>query len=109
MQFPPILQDLFRKRGIKDANELSLEERSTFENYQRILSKRELSISDMREFCAFQVSAIETKWRDHVTTNEKKAELIPYHTVYKTLLAAIDAPESERIALEQVLRQQILN
>lgn len=107
MKFPPILQDLFKKRGIESAEKLSLEERATFENYQRILSKRELSIADLREFCAFQINSIETKWRDFSTTAEKKAELIPYHTVYKTLLQAIDAPEAERVALEQVLLQQL--
>lgn len=107
MQFPAILEKLFAKRGIGSIDQLSEEEAATFHNYQRILSKRELSMSDIREFIAFQINNIETKWRDNNLPQAAKAELIPYHTVYKTLLQAIDAPEAERIALEQVLMQQI--
>lgn len=96
-----------RKRGIKNVDDLSTEEQATFQNYERILSKREVSIADMRQFMIFQINSIETRWRDNKIMQEEKAELIPYHTVYKTLLQAIDAPEAERIALEQVLLQQV--
>lgn len=98
---------LLRKRGIDDVEKLSAEEKATVENYERILSKRELTVADLREFARFQVDKIEGVWRDQNVEQSRKAELIPYHTVYKTLLQAIEAPEAERKALESVLLQQI--
>lgn len=107
MEIKSLLGNLMRKRGITNVEELSIEEKATFQNYERILSKREVSIADMRQFMIFQINSIEMRWRDNKISQDEKAELIPYHTVYKTLLQAIDAPEAERVALEQVLLQQI--
>jgi hypothetical protein len=83
------------------------QERATFENYVKILGKRELTVADIKEFCAFQLNKIETIWSDMKVDRAHKAELIAQHTVYKTLLKAVDAPELERVALEQVLQQQL--
>ena len=80
-----LLEKLFLKKGIKDANELSPEERKTFDNWKSILSKDELTLKDVKEFCKTQLEIIEGKWRNYDIDNIKKAELIPYHTVYKTL------------------------
>lgn len=100
-----LLSKLFQKKGIKDVTELSGEEREVFENYQRVLSKEEMTMEDMRKFLEAQVSVIEGKWRDYNTPQSQKAELIPYHTVYRTFLQAIDAPQVEREQLEQYLMQ----
>ena len=102
-----ILSKLFQKRGINGVEELNAEERQVFETYQRTLSKRELTMEDLGVFLESQIGIIEARWRDHETTKEKKADLIPYHTVYKTLLQAIKAPELERQQLENYLNQQL--
>lgn len=107
MEIKPLLQKIFQKRGIKSVEDLDPEEKATFANYERILSKREISVADIRQFMIFQINSIEMRWRDNKVPQADKSELIPYHTVYKTLLQAIDAPEAERVALEQVLLQQI--
>ncbi len=99
----PILSRLFAKRGIKDVNDLDPEERETYKRYEIVLSKRELTIADIRVFLQNQVNVIESKWSDFETPNAKKAELIPYHTVYRTILQALDAPEIERQNLERYL------
>lgn len=100
-----ILAKLFQKRGIKDINDLSSEEKQTFENYERVLSKRELTIDDIKQFLSLQIGIIESKWRDY--EYKEKANLVAYHTIYKTLLEAIDAPEKEREQLEKYLIQLI--
>lgn len=98
-----LLLKLFEKRGIKDPRELEPEEKATFENWDKVLSKEELSLEDVKSFCQTQVSIIEGKWADYGTDNAKKAELLPYFTVYKTLLRAIESPKVGREALEKQL------
>jgi hypothetical protein len=102
-----ILQRLLTKRQIKSKEELTPDEKSQFENWEKILSKDELTIEDLKTFCKSQIDVIEGKWRDLNVDQSKKAELIPYHTVYKTLEAALLAPKAAREALEQHLNQLI--
>ncbi len=98
-----IVDKIFKKRGIKDRTELSKEEQSTLSMYERILSKKELTLADLKEFILGRIAQIEGRWSDQNFDNAKKAELIPQHTVYKTILKALDAPQLEREALERSL------
>lgn len=102
-----LISRLFRKRGISDVTELAPEEKAVFDNWQAILSKEELTIPDLREFCKSQIGTIEGKWLDLNLDHSKKAELIPYHTVYKCILSALDAPKVAREALEKQLLDQL--
>lgn len=97
-----LLSRLLQKRGIKNFQELTTEEQATFEQWQAVLSKEELTIGDIKQFCELQIGTIEAKWKDMALENVKKAELIPYHTVFKLILSALDAPKAVR---EQVERQ----
>ena len=98
-----ILYKLLKKRGIESLDQLEPEEKRDFDNWNAVLSKEELTISDVKEFCQGQIGIIEMKWRDYTIDKEKKAEYIPYHTVYKILLQAIDSPRSTREQLEKHL------
>lgn len=102
-----ILNRLLAKRGLK-IEELEQEEKETFEQWNAVLSKDELTLDDIKQFCQTQCEVIEGKWRDYNLENIRKAELIAYHTVYKTLLMAIGSPKSARENLEKHL-QQLLN
>lgn len=101
------IEKLLHQRGIQSPDQLDPEEKKTFENWQLVLNKSELSTSDIQTFCRSQISVIENKWKDLETPNIKKAELIPYHVVYKTLLAAIESPKAARESLEIHLNQLI--
>ena len=101
-----LLTKLLQKRNL-DVQTMSVEEKETFDSWDKTLSKRELTLEDLKKFMEQQVGLIETKWRDYELDENKKTKLIAYHTVYKTLLAAIMSPELERSALEQYLLQQI--
>lgn len=103
----PMITKLLGKRGIKDTLELSPEERKTFDDWQRILSKEELGVDDIKNFLRNQISVIEKKWSDLDKDQSKKAELIPYFMCYKTLLGAISSPMVAREALEQQLNQML--
>lgn len=102
-----LLSKLFAKRGIKDVKELSEEERKNFDEWQKILSKEELTIEDIKNFCQSQIEIIEGKWRDLTIEHYKKSEWIPYHTIYKTLLMAMESPRLARENLEKVLNDLI--
>jgi len=100
-----LLYKLFEKRGIKDSTELDSEEKSQFDTWDKILSKEQLSIEDIKNFCQSQIEVITGKWQDLSVEQAKKSEMIPYFVVYRTLLAAIDSPQESRRALEIQLNQ----
>ena len=100
-----LIDKLFQKRGIKNINELDPEEKATFDGWNKVLSKDELTLEDVKEFCKSQVEIIEGKWKDLEMEQTKKSEMIPYHTVYRTLLSVIDSPKVAREALEKQLEQ----
>lgn len=99
------------KRGISSPEELdntpmpdgSPTERETFEEMRLILNKKELKVDDIKEFCSTQLKVIENKWANYDVKNAKKAELIPYHNVYRTLIAVIEGPDRVREQLEEEL------
>ena len=102
-----LLQSLFEKRGIKEIKDLSVEEKADFERWHGVLSKENLTIDDVKDFCLAQIETVEMRWRDLKLEQNKKAELIPYHTVYKLFLAAIDAPKVAREQAERELTELI--
>ena len=107
-----LITKLFQKRGIKDFDELddtpmsdgSPTERQTFEQWNSILSRNaDATIEDVKQFCRSQVEVIEGKWKDLSIEQEKKAEWIAPHTIYKTILLAIESPKVARESLEKQL------
>lgn len=101
------LSRLLEKVGIANINDLSSEEKATYENYEKVLSKEELTLEDVKEFCRVQVGKIEEKWRDLNIESFKKEDLIPYHTVWKSILLAIESPKVVRESLEKQLTELI--
>ena len=102
-----LIHQLLSKRGIQSVDQLDKEERQTFDNWQAILSKEQMTVDDIKHFCEAQIATVESKWKDLDKDNAKKAELIPYHTVYKSLLMAITAPQSQRKVIEDQLNQML--
>lgn len=100
-----ILSKLLIKRGLKSVDDLEPEEKKTFDEWQAVLNKEELTVEDIKIFCRTQIDIIEQKWSDYNLDGDKKSSLIPYHTVYRTLLSAINSPKTVREALEMQLNQ----
>jgi hypothetical protein len=107
------LEKVLKDKGIDKIEDLdntpmpdgSPSERETFLQYKKVLSRKELTITDFKEFCESQVGIIEGKWANY--EYEAKEKLIPYHTVYKTLLAVIASPAKSRESLEKQLNKLI--
>lgn len=104
-----ILEKLLNKIGVKSVDELEPEEKATYETWRKVLSSEELSMDDLKQFIQMQISVIEGKWKDLNLDQNKKAELIPYHTVYKTLEQVLCSPKSAREQLEAQLNQLLIS
>lgn len=100
-----ILDKILNRRGIKSVDQLDPEEKATFESWRKILSKEELTVKDVEDFCQSQLDVITMKWSDLNTENSKKAELIPYFVVYNILLKTMNSPKEIRDNLEKNLIQ----
>tara|TARA_Y100001949_G_C15979694_1_gene327812 strand:+ start:722 stop:1045 length:324 start_codon:yes stop_codon:yes gene_type:complete len=98
-----LLTKLLKKREINKVDDLSKDERETFEKWNSILTKRILEVDDIKNFCCNQIGLIESKWKDMDITKEKKADLISYHTVYKGMVDLMESPVAERASLEKFL------
>jgi len=98
-----LLSKLLVKRKIDSLDKLDEEEKQTFVDWERVLVKEELNIEDIKKFCRGQLQIIETKWADYEIPQSKKAEFLPYYTVYKTILSAIESPKAAKEALEEQL------
>lgn len=103
-----LIEKIFKKRQISSIDELDEDEKKVFDGWNSILSKERLDTNDIKEFCKVQISVIENKWADLGVENAKKAELIPYHTVYRILLNIIDAPMESKEALERQLTEILI-
>ena len=99
-----ILNQLLQKRGVK-YDDLREEEKTQFEQWKLVLTKDELTTQDIKNFCQQQVDIVNGKWQDLNLEQAKKAELIPYYTIYSLLLKVLDSPKEAREALEKNLRQ----
>lgn len=102
-----ILSKLFAKRGIESFDQLNEEEKTTFRTWDKILSKEDMTLDDLKQFIASQLAIIDAKFKDYNLTRVQKEELLPYYTVYKALHDAIVAPKHEREALEAYLIKQL--
>jgi hypothetical protein len=99
-----ILSQLLQKRGINDVNELSKEERVEFDNWNAILSKDEVSIEKIAEFCQSQIAIVERSFDDLERSPQKTDRLVLQHTIYSKFLNLISGPKHEREALEKYLQ-----
>ena len=98
-----LLEKLLQKRKIKDVTKLNPEEKKTFDTWNKVLSEGDITVEKIQEFCQSQIDIIESKWKDLNIENSKKAEWIPIHNVYSTILLAIKSPRSAKEALEKQL------
>jgi len=101
------LSKVLQSKGIKDESELSEEEKVQFDQWRAILSKDELTMSDVVDFCHSQVDNIEAQFKDLNNSPEKLTRLVLQHSIYKTLVQVIKAPSAERESLERHLTDLI--
>lgn len=96
-----LLDKLLDKKGIKNVDELSKEERAVYDNYKLTLTAKTVTVKDLEAFCRSQITLIEGKFAGAETKYDSYLKACLH--VYLTLLKAIDAPKVERENLERYL------
>lgn len=95
--------DYFKKKGIESVENLSADEKITYDKWTFILSEGEITVDKISKFCESQLGIIENEWKDMSNSAEKNNRLVVQHTVYRTLLKAIASPRAEAENLEKYL------
>lgn len=103
-----LLEKLLLKKKL-DIRELSAEETADFERWNGVLSKKELKVQDIVDFCVQQIADIEAKWQSLDNPTLKNERLIIMHTVYSKILQVTKAGEQERKQLEAYLQGLVDN
>ena len=93
------------KNKIKEEKEFSVEEKETFDKWDKILSEGEISVEKIKEFCSNQLKIIETQWKNLDNDIKKNERLILLHTVYSILVNLIESPQTEKENLEKYLTE----
>ena len=101
----PLLDKLLVKRNIKDVIELEPEEKAQFDEWQKILSEGEMSVSKIQAFCQMQLDIIKGQMKSLDNTTAKNERLTIYFNLYDTLLTLINSPQAEKESLEKYLNQ----
>ena len=100
------IEKLMAKRGLKDVNSLNDEERAAVAGWERRLSKPDLTVPDVADFCRERLAAIEGRWADSTVSDGERLRLVERHCVFKAVLGAIDGPRQEREEMERWLVAQ---
>ncbi len=103
----PKLEKYLQKIGVKNSNELSEEEKQTFDEWKGILSGGQVTVDKIKQFCTEQIKVIEGQWKNLDNSPQKNERLILLHTVYSTLSDLITSPEADRERLEKQLDQML--
>jgi len=102
----PILSKTLKARGIEDYTKLTDDEKVEFDNWAKILSKDEVTIERIEEFCNIQLGTIEAQFGTDLETG-KAERLMLLHSVYKSLKKMISGPKAERESLEVYLTSKL--
>lgn len=102
-----LLAKLLNKRGITKVEDLSIEEKADFDRWNELLIAKEITIENITEFIKDQKSKIEDKIANPELPKEQRLDLLPYLTIYKSLLVLIQSPSVERELVEKTLKQLI--
>lgn len=99
-----LLSKLLSKLNVESEEELSPDEKATFNKYKAILAKADVSVETIKEFCDHQIEIIHANC-------DGKTPLTPIQQaslhIYLNIKKAIDGPRAEREAVEQYLQQII--
>lgn len=97
-----LIDKVLEKRGLKP-EDLSPEEKQTIKDWQAILSGGTVTIEKLKEWCGYNLDAIEGQFKNLDNSPEKVQKLVLLHNVYKSLIGLMSNPQAERDALEKHL------
>jgi hypothetical protein len=103
----PLLAKWLQKLKVNNISELDVNEKQTYDNYNMILSGGEITVDKILELCKAQKKIIENNYSNPDNSVDKDKVLKAGLGIYNTLIRLIEAPQSEKVALEQELNKLI--
>lgn len=101
-----LLHSLLEKFNLK-YEDLTLEEKKTYEQYAETLSQPEIKIEDLKIFIPTQISHLENEQNDYRNSKEKDLFLKAQIRNLKMIHLFILGPEARRKWLEDHLEKQL--
>jgi hypothetical protein len=97
------IEKVLSRRGVKDPGRLTADEAATVKSWEAMLSRPDLTVDGVADFCRERMRAVETRWADASVPSEERLRLVERHCTYRAILAAITAPAAEREHAERML------
>ena len=96
-----LLRKYLFKKGIKKVDELSDEERATFDQWDKTLTEDKITVGNIVDFCNAQLRDIEEAFKDNDRSKQKTERLATLHSVYSSIRDLVDSPKAQR---EQLIK-----
>lgn len=97
-----ILDKVLTAKGIQTYDDLTPDEKATFDRYKFILSgKGKITMEMLEQFCRGQISLIEDRFASAEIKNDMYLKACLH--VYLNILKLMDAPKVEREGMERYL------
>ena len=109
----PLIEKILKKRNIADVNELSTDEKTTFDKWQKTLTEKEVTVDSLQKFIEEQKVLLwqkldeENMKSDKDRSDRKCLYLRARINNYESLLGIIKTPQVEKESLENYLKQLI--
>ena len=100
-----LIQELLKKRGIKNLSELDPAEKAIFDRWQKMLTTEDITIERLTEFIKEQKRRAEINIANPDNTKEKDMFLKASLNIYGSLLGLINSPKRERETIIKHLKQ----
>lgn len=101
-----VLHNLLEKFNLK-YEDLTAEERKTYDEYSKILSQPDVSIDDLKAFIPAQLKRLYSEQNDYRNGKEKDLFLKAQIRNLEMFLAFIQGPEARKQWLEETLNKQL--
>lgn len=99
-----LISKILKRRGIKSIDDLSDDERATFDKWERQLAETEITTPAIADFCKNEINKIEDKLTPD-NSESKNNRLIALLTAYKAIARLINSKKEQRESLIKYLKQ----
>lgn len=99
------INDILTKLRIKTILDLTEEERKTYQEWEKVLNKQEVTMQELKEFIEGQMAIATEKFLSYKNTEKKDLFLKAQLRNYKSILAFIQSPAINKEFLENHIKQ----
>lgn len=103
-----VLHNLLEKLNLK-YEDLTAEEKKTYEEYTAVLSQPEVTIEDLKAFLPAQLKRLQSEQNEYRNTEKKDLYLKAQIRNLEMIFAFIQGPEARKKWLEETLTKQLKN